>query len=457
MENTDLLIIGAGPGGYVAAIRAAQLGMRVIITDKRKEAGGTCLNVGCIPSKSLLNSTKHYMEAKNHYPDMGISFDKISLDVEKMIDNKEKTVSDLTNGIAYLFKKNKITFLNGESSFNKDGSVNIGNDVIKAKHTIIATGSTPRELSNFPVDEKIILSSTGAINMKQSPKNMAVIGGGYIGLELGCVWARTGTNVDVYESLPNIANGMDTDVIKELTKILKKQGLNIHTNANISKAEVKGDKGIVYFEGDKEKSYDAILISVGRTPVTEGLNLENVNVAMDDRGFITVDKNFKTSAENIYAIGDCIGGAMLAHKAEEEGVALVETLTGQSGHVDYDVIPAVIYTHPEVATVGLTEQQVKDKKISYNVGKFPFSANSRARTTGDTDGFVKIIAHKETDQVLGVHIVSEVAGSLIGEAAAIMAFKGSSEDIARICHAHPTHTEAVKEAALATYSNAIHI
>lgn len=455
--KTDLLIIGAGPGGYVAAIKAAQLGMHVVIVDEREVPGGVCLNVGCIPSKALLNTTKHYMEAKHRYKDMGIQFEGLSFDSSVMLKNKEKIVKDLTQGITYLFKKNKVTFIQGRAAFNEDGSLSVADKRIEATHTIIATGSKPRTLPNFPVDEKVIVSSTGALALETPPKTMAVVGGGYIGLELGCVWSRVGADVDVYEALPTIAAGMDIDISKELHKLLIKQGLSIHTNAKLKGAEVRDKKAILMFDDGSEKAFDALLLSVGRIPLTDSLNLEHVGVEVDARGFIKVDKGYKTTGKNIYAIGDCIGGAMLAHKAEEEGVALVESLAGQAGHVDYDVIPAVIYTHPEVATVGLSEQHVKEKGIPYNVGKFPFSANSRAKTTGDTSGFVKIIAHKETDQVLGVHIISDVAGSLISEAAAVMAFKGSSEDIARICHAHPTHSEAVKEAALATFSKAIHI
>lgn len=462
MASYDLLVIGAGPGGYVAAIKAAQLGLSVAIADKRDTAGGTCLNVGCIPSKALLYSSEKFAFARDHAADHGID-GKISLKLDKMLARKDKVVKELTQGIAFLFKKNKITFYVGEASFESPTKVIVKgkkNETIEAKNILIATGSESATPQGVEVDEKKIVTSTGALALETVPQKMMVLGGGVIGLELGSVWSRLGAEVSVVEFMPKITPGMDDEISASLQKILTKQGLSFQLNTKLveAKASSKGVNVTLESESNSENvTTDVLLVAVGRRPNTENLGLEKIGLHTDNRGFIPVNEQLQTSIPNIYAIGDVILGPMLAHKAEEEGVAVAETLAGQKGHVNYDAIPAVIYTNPEVASVGKTEQELKEAGIKFNVGKFPMLANSRAKAIGETDGFVKILADAQTDRVLGVHIIGYEAGTLIAEAALAMEYGASSEDIARTCHAHPTLNEAVKEAALATHFKPIHM
>ncbi|HEY9080331.1 dihydrolipoyl dehydrogenase [Magnetovibrio sp.] len=458
----DVIIIGGGPGGYVAAIRAAQLGFKTACVDKRDTLGGTCLNVGCIPSKALLQSSHLFEEAGHGLAAHGVNVAAPKLDLKAMLARKDSVVGDLTKGIAFLFKKNKVTHIVGEGVITAPGHVQVGKDAYNAKHIIIATGSEPAALPGVEVDEKQIVTSTGALDLPKVPKTMVVIGGGVIGLELGSVWRRLGADVTVVEFLPAILPGMDGEVVKQATRTLKKQGLNFKTGTKVTGAKTAKSGVTLTLEpaagGDAETlKADVVLVAIGRRPFTDKLGLGDIGVAMDARGFVTTDGHFKTNVAGIYAIGDVIGGAMLAHKAEEEGIACVELIAGQAGHVNYGAIPGVVYTHPEIAALGKTEETLKAEGVAYSVGKFPFMANSRARAVGDTEGFVKILADAKTDRVLGAHIIGPGAGELIQEIVLAMEFGGSSEDIARTSHAHPGTAEAVKEAALACLGRAIHV
>jgi len=467
MSHFDLIVIGAGPGGYVAAIRAAQLGMKVACVDKRETLGGTCLNVGCIPSKALLNTSEKYADAANgHLDHMGISFGKVALDLEAMMASKDKIVKTLTGGIEMLFKKNKVTRLTGTAKITKSGEVTLTDGADKgtyqADKILIASGSVPTSLPNVEIDETKIVSSTGALTLTKVPKKMVVIGAGYIGLEMGCVWSRLGAEVEVIEYLPRILPGMDSEVATKFKSLMQKQGLTftLSTAVKSAKASAKGvTLTLADADGSNERDLacDVALVSVGRKAATEALGLDKLGVALNERGQILVDEDFETNISGIFAIGDVIEGPMLAHKAEEDGVAAVEIMAGMAGHVDYDHVPGIVYTSPEVATLGMTEEALKDAGIDYKKGSFPFMANSRAKATGHTDGFVKMLACAKTDKVLGVHIIGHEAGTLIHECATAMAFGASSEDIARTCHGHPTMNEAVKEAALAVDGRAIHI
>ena len=464
MEDFDLIVIGAGPGGYVAAIRAAQLGMKVACIEKEPSLGGTCLNIGCIPSKALLNSSEKFVEISNHAAEHGIKTSKIDLDLNVLMDRKTKIVKKLTTGIGFLFKKNKITHIPGMASFVDKNTISItsGKNEItaSAKNFIIATGSSSIEIPNIPVDEKQIVSSTGALSLSKIPKSLLVIGGGYIGLEMGSVWSRLGSKVTVVEALDRIVPTMDGEIAKEFMKMLTKQGLEFKLSHKVSSAK-SGKSGVdVEMEtSDKKKikeNYEIVLMSVGRKPNTEGLGLEKIGIKFTEKKSIEIKDNFQTSVEGIYAIGDVAPGPMLAHKAEEEGVACVEFINGQKPHINYDAIPAIVYTNPEIASVGKTEEQLKQENKDFKVGKFPFMANGRALTTSASEGFVKILADSKTDKVLGVHIIGPHCGDMIAEMALAMEFGASAEDIARTCHAHPTHTEAIKEAALAVDKRPIH-
>ena len=464
-EKFDLIVIGGGPGGYVCAIRAAQLGLKTACIESRGTLGGTCLNVGCIPSKSLLNSSEFYHKAKNNFNNLGIETSNIQLNLKKMMINKMKSVQILTKGVEFLFKKNKISYIKGKGVlFSKNDVVVYQDDKktsYKSKNIVIATGSSSVSLAGINIDEKNIVSSTGALSLEEVPKNLVVIGGGYIGLEMGSVWARLGSKVTVIEYLDHITPGMDREISKEFQKILTKQGIKFKLNNKVTAVKNLKDKLIVEFTDNETKGKesidcDKVLVSVGRKPYTEGLNLLKIGVKKDEKGRIETNKKFQTSISNIFAIGDVIKGPMLAHKAGEEGIAVAEILSGQSGHVNYNVIPGVIYTSPEVATVGKTEEQLKDSNINYKIGKFPFLANSRAKVNNESEGFVKILADSKTDKVLGVHIIGPHCGDMIAEMVLAMEFGASSEDIARTCHAHPTHTEAIKEAALAVDKRPIH-
>ena len=465
MDEFDVIVIGGGPGGYVCAIRAAQLGHKTACIESRGSLGGTCLNVGCIPSKSLLHSAEMYHKANKEFDKIGINTGGLSLDVSKMMSHKLKTVDGLTKGIEFLFKKNKVTYIKGHGSLASKDLVNIKNldgsdSQIKGKNIIIATGSSVATLPNIKIDEQTIVSSTGALSLEKVPSKMIVIGGGVIGLELGSAWMKLGADVEVIEYMDHILTGMDKEVSDSFHKILKRQGMKFNLSAKVNSVQNKKGKAIVEFEKDgssKTLEADVVLVSVGRKPNTEGLKLDQVGVETDDRGRVKIDKHFKTNVDGIYAIGDVVKGPMLAHKAEEEGIAVAEMISGKFGHVNYNVIPNVVYTHPEVASVGKTEEELKTESIDYNAGKFPFMANSKAKVNDEADGFVKILADKKTDKVLGVHIVGPDAGNLIAELSLAMEFGASSEDIARTCHAHPTLTEAVKEAALAVDKRPIHM
>ena len=456
----DVTIIGTGPGGYVCAIRCAQLGLRVAVVEKRKSHGGTCLNVGCIPSKALLHASELYAESKHSFAKMGIKAET-SVDFPKMMGFKQEAIDGNTKGIDFLFKKNKVTVFTGAGKIAGPGKVTVGNEVIETKHIVIATGSDVAKLKGIDIDEQRIVSSTGALELGQVPAHLAVIGAGVIGLELGSVYARLGSKVTVIEYLDRILPGMDLDVARNFQRILQKQGFTFKLASKVTGAAKAKDKVTLTVEpaaGGTPKSLDAdvVLVAVGRVPYTEGLGLEAAGVKLDNRGRIEVDNHYATSAPGIYAIGDVIKGPMLAHKAEDEGIALAEILAGQAGHVNYGVIPGVVYTSPEVAAVGQTEEELKAAGVDYKAGKFLFLANGRAKANQTTDGFVKVLADARTDRVLGVHIVGPMAGELIHEAAVLMEFGGSAEDLARTCHAHPTLSEAVKEAALAVAGRAIH-
>ena len=465
MTDFDLIVIGAGPGGYVAAIRGAQLGMKVACVEKEKTLGGTCLNIGCIPSKALLNSSEKFTEISKHAEEHGISTGKVDLDLSKLMQRKNKIVKQLTSGISFLFKKNKITHIQGVASFVDKTTIKVsaadGEKNYSAKNFIIATGSSSIAIDSIPVDEKQIVTSTGALALETVPKSLLVIGGGYIGLEMGSVWSRLGSKVTVVEALDRIVPTMDEEIAKEFMKSLKKQGLEFKLSHKVTATKI-GKSGVdVSMESADKKQitekYDVVLMSVGRKPNTDSLNLEAVGIKLNEKKSIEINSKFKTNVEGIFAIGDVAPGPMLAHKAEEEGVACVESINGQKPHINYDNIPAIVYTNPEVASVGKTESQLKDAKIDYKVGKFPFMANARALTTSSTEGFVKILADKKTDELLGAHIIGHDAGQLIAEIVTTMEFGGSAEDIARICHAHPTTSEAVKEAAMSIEGRAINI
>ena len=463
-EKFQAVVIGGGPGGYVCAIRLAQLGFKTACIESRGSLGGTCLNIGCIPSKSLLNLSEEFHNVKN-LSNKGIEVGEVKLNLNKMMKSKDKAVTVLTKGVEFLLKKNKVSYFKGTGSFKSKNEVLIkGLDnketIIKADNIIIATGSVPVSLPGIDFDEKIILSSTGALKIEKVPKKMVVVGGGYIGLEMGSVWSRLGTEVHVVEFLENITPGMDKEISLEFMKILKKQGIKFHMQHKVETIKKSGSFATVLTldkEGNKNNfDCDVVLISVGRKPNTEGLNFDAAGVELDEKERIKTDKNFKTNQDNIFAIGDVINGPMLAHKAEDEGIAVAENIAGQSGHVNYDTIPSVVYTTPEVASIGKTEEQLKEMSIDYKIGKFSFMANSRAKAIDDAEGFVKILADSKTDKVLGAHLIGPHAGELIAEIGIAMEFGASSEDIARTCHAHPTFSEAVKEAALSVDKRAIH-
>ena len=463
-EKFNVVVIGGGPGGYVCAIRLAQLGFKTACVESRGSLGGTCLNVGCIPSKNLLNLSENFHKAKN-FSNLGIETGQLKLNIEKMMKNKDKAVTVLTKGVEFLFKKNKVTYFKGTGSFKSPNQISIIDDkkketILEAQKIIISTGSEPVSLPNVKFDEKIVLSSTGALSLNSVPKKMIVVGGGYIGLEMGSVWSRLGSEVHVIEFLDHITPGMDKEISKEFMKILTKQGISFHMQTKVEsiKNNKKSAKVFLMDKDGKKKELecDVVLISVGRKPNTKNLKLDSVGVLLDEKKRIKVNKNFETNIKNIYAIGDVIAGPMLAHKAEEEGIAVAELISGQSGHVNYDVIPGVIYTSPEVATVGKTEEQLKSLGTKYKIGKFPFIANSRAKAINEPEGFVKILADEKTDKILGVHMIGPHVGEIIGEVAVAMEFGASSEDVARTCHAHPTFSEAVKEAALSIDKRAIH-
>ncbi len=464
----DLVIIGGGPGGYVAAIRAAQLGLKTACVEKRGALGGTCLNVGCIPSKALLQSSEKYEEAAHEFEAHGIDVGDMKLNLKTMMGRKEKVVEDLTKGIEFLFKKNKVDYHKGMGRIDKPGSVVVtaenggGEQTLETKNILIATGSESMPIPGVDVDEKQVVTSTGALTLSKVPKHFVVIGGGYIGLEMGSVWRRLGSKVTVVEFLDRITPGMDGEVSKQFQRVLKKQGMDFRLKTKVTGAKTSKDGVTLTVEpsdgGDAEEiACDVVLVSVGRRPYTDGLGLDAVGVKTDNRGFIEIDDTFQTSTPGIYAIGDCVRGPMLAHKAEDEGVVCAEILAGQTGHIDYDAIPGIVYTWPEVASVGKTEEQLKEAGVEYRVGKFPFMANSRARCNDTTEGFVKILADAKTDKVLGTHIIGADAGNLIHEIVLVMEFGGSAEDVARTCHGHPTLNEAVKEAALAVDGRPIHI
>ena len=463
-EKFQAVVIGGGPGGYVCAIRLSQLGLKTACIESRGSLGGTCLNVGCIPSKSLLNLSEEFHKVKG-LANKGIEVGDVKLNLDKMMKSKDKAVTVLTKGVEFLFKKNKVTYFKGYGSFKSQNEISIKDNknketIIQSEKTIIATGSVATSLPGIEIDEQKIVSSTGALKLEKVPNKMVVVGGGYIGLEMGSVWSRLGSEVQVVEFLDHITPGMDKEISSEFMKILKKQGIKFNMQNKVEKIK-KNKSGVTVSTVDKEGNKndldcDVVLISVGRKANTEGLNLETVGVELDDRKRIKTDKSFKTNLENIYAIGDVISGPMLAHKAEDEGIAVAENIAGQSGHVNYDTIPGVVYTTPEVAAIGKTEEQLKESNKSYKVGKFSFMANSRAKAIDDAEGFVKILADATTDKVLGAHIIGPHAGELIAEIGGAMEFGARAEDIARTCHAHPTFSEAVKEAALSVDKRAIH-
>jgi dihydrolipoamide dehydrogenase len=470
VETFDVVVIGAGPGGYIAAIRAGQLGLKVACIDDWKGAdgkaapGGTCTNVGCIPSKALLQSSENFEQAGHGFAEHGIKVKGLELDLKQMLARKDKVVKASNDGILYLFKKNKVTFFNGRGTFLKSGpdgyEVSAGKESIKGKHVIVATGSSPRALPGAPFDEKLILSNAGALAIPDVPKRLGVIGAGVIGLEMGSVWRRLGAEVTILEALPAFLGAADESVAKEAAKVFAKQGLKIDLGVKIDKIDSKKIVKVQYTASDGSSQsieVEKLIVSIGRVPNTEGLGASAVGLKLDERGFVAVDGDCRTSLPNVWAIGDVVRGPMLAHKAEEEGVAVAERIAGQKPHVDFNLVPWVIYTAPEIAWVGKTEQQLKAEGVEYRAGSFPFSANARARALGDTTGFIKFLSRKETDEILGVHIVGPFAGELIAEAAVAMAFRASSEDIGMICHAHPSLSEAMKDAALAVDKRALNI
>ncbi len=461
-QDYDLIVIGAGPGGYVAAIRAAQLGLKTACVESRETLGGTCLNVGCIPSKAMLHASEMYHEAHSGaLAKFGIDFKGVALNLDQMQAEKTKAVGELTGGIEFLFKKNKVDWLKGHAAFTSANSLDVAGKSYTAKSILIATGSSVTPLPGVEIDQKVIVDSTGALALPKVPKKMVVIGGGVIGMELGSVWLRLGAEVVVVEYLDQILPGYDGEVRKEAAKIFKKQGFNIRTGTKVTGATVKGGKATLSVEpaagGASETiEADCVLVSIGRRPNTDGLALDKAGLATNARGQIEIGHDFQTAVPGIYAIGDVVPGPMLAHKAEDEGVAAADFIAGGTGIVNHDVIPGVVYTYPEIASVGLTEEEAKERG-EVKVGKFPMMANSRAKTNRDTDGFVKVIADAKTDRMLGVHIIASIAGSMIAEAAVAMEFGATSEDIAYTCHAHPTHAEALKEAAMAVTGKPIHM
>jgi dihydrolipoamide dehydrogenase len=465
-KNFDVVVIGGGPGGYIAAIRAAQLGFSTACIDEWKNEkggpapGGTCTNVGCIPSKALLQSSEHFEHAGHGFADHGIEVKGLGLNLGKMLGRKDSVVKQNNDGILYLFKKNKVAFFHGRGSFAQAGAngyeikvSGASEETISGKHIIVATGSNPRALPNAPFDEKLILSNTGALSIDAVPAKLGVIGAGVIGLEMGSVWRRLGADVTVLEALPAFLGAVDEQIAKEAQKLFTKQGLSINLGVKIGAIKTAENKVTVEYTDDKgnaqNAAFDKLIVSIGRVPNTIGLNAEAIGLQLDERGFIAVDGDCKTNLPNVWAVGDVVRGPMLAHKAEEEGVAVAERIAGQHGHVNFNTIPWVIYTSPEIAWVGRTEQQLKADGVAYKAGTFPFLANGRARALGDTSGMVKFLADAKTDEILGVHIVGPMASELISEAVVAMEFRASSEDIARICHAHPSLSEATKEAALA--------
>ncbi|MCG6205695.1 dihydrolipoyl dehydrogenase [Rhodopseudomonas sp. HC1] len=467
MASYDLVVIGTGPGGYVCAIRAAQLGLKVAVVEKNATLGGTCLNVGCMPSKALLHASELFEEAGHSFAKMGISVPAPKLDLPAMMDFKQQGIDGNVKGVEYLMKKNKIDVIVGRGKVLGTGKVEVtGNDgkaqTVDTKSIVIATGSAVAQLKGIEIDEKRIVSSTGALALDKVPGKLIVVGAGVIGLELGSVWRRLGAQVTVVEFLDRILPGMDGEVCKQFQRILEKQGFAFKLGAKVTGVDSSGNQLKVNVEasagGNPETlEADVVLVAIGRVPYTEGLGLKEAGVALDERGRVQIDNHFATAVKGVYAIGDVVRGPMLAHKAEDEGVAVAEIIAGKAGHVNYDVIPGVVYTTPEVSSVGKTEEDLKQAGIAYTVGKFPFTANGRSKVNQTTDGFVKILADAKTDRVLGVHIVGREAGEMIHEAAVLMEFGGSAEDLARTCHAHPTRSEAVKEAALAVGKRAIHM
>jgi dihydrolipoamide dehydrogenase len=458
MASYDVIVIGSGPGGYVCAIRCAQLGLKTACVEGRETLGGTCLNVGCIPSKALLHATEQLHDSQVNFEKMGINVKAPSVDWKKMIAYKDDVVAQNTKGIEFLFKKNKIDWIKGWGSIPEAGRVKVGDEVHEAKSIVIASGSEASSLPGVEIDEKQVVTSTGALELPKIPKTLCVIGAGVIGLELGSVYARLGAEVTVLEYLDTVTPGMDPEVQKQFQRLLQKQGLTFHLGAAVKGVETQKGKCKVTFDKDGEQTLEAetVLVATGRKPFVEGLGVESLGLEMTQRGQIKVGNDWKTSVDGIYAIGDCIEGPMLAHKAEDEGMAVAETLAGQHGHVNYGVIPSVIYTHPEVAVVGLNEAQLKEAGRDYKVGKFSFMGNGRAKANFAADGFVKILADKQTDRILGCHIIGPMAGDLIHEVCVAMEFGAAAEDPARTCHAHPTYSEAMREAALACGDGSIH-
>jgi dihydrolipoyl dehydrogenase len=470
MKSFDVVVIGGGPGGYIAAIRAAQLGMSTACVDEwrgadgRPALGGTCTNVGCIPSKALLQSSENFDQAGHHFAEHGVKVKGLELDLAQMMKRKDKVVKSSNDGIVYLFKKNKVAFFHGRGSFSKTSAegheVVVQNETVLAKNVIIATGSNPRALPGAEFDEKLILSNTGALAIPDVPKRLGVVGAGVIGLEMGSVWRRLGSDVTILEALPAFLGAADEQIAREAAKVFAKQGLKIELGIKITKVDKKKTITVQYTgEGNSSKTFecDRLIVSIGRLPNTEGLNAAAVNLKLDERGFVAVDGDCRTSLPNVWAIGDVVRGPMLAHKAEEEGVAVAERIAGQKPHLDFNTVPWVIYTSPEIAWVGKTEQQLKAEGVEYRAGVFPFSANARARALGDTTGFVKVISKTTTDEILGVHIIGPLASELISEAVVAMEFRGSAEDIGMICHAHPSLAEALKDAALGVDKRSLNI
>ncbi|PYE84968.1 dihydrolipoyl dehydrogenase [Pseudoroseicyclus aestuarii] len=460
MASYDLIVIGAGPGGYVCAIKAAQLGLKTAVVEGRETLGGTCLNVGCIPSKALLHATEMLAETQHNFAKMGLTAET-SVDWQKMLSYKDESIGQNTGGVEFLFKKNKIDWLKGWGSIPEAGKVKVGDEVHEAKNIVIASGSEPSSLKGVEIDEKTVVSSTGALTLGSIPEKMVVIGAGVIGLELGSVYRRLGSEVTVIEYLDHITPGLDAELARNFQKILTKQGIQFVLGAAVQGVELADGRATVTYEARKDGETasieaDAVLVSTGRRPFTDGLGLADLGVKMTDRGQIEVDAHFATSVAGVYAIGDAVPGPMLAHKAEDEGIAVAEILAGQAGHVNYEVIPAVVYTHPEVASVGASEETLKEQGRAYKVGKFPFMGNARAKANFQAEGFVKILVDKETDRILGAHIIGPMAGDLIHEVCVAMEFGAAAEDLARTCHAHPTYSEAVREAALACGDGAIH-
>jgi dihydrolipoamide dehydrogenase len=466
MKSFDVVVIGAGPGGYIAAIRAAQLGLNTACIDEWKGAdgkpalGGTCTNVGCIPSKALLQSSENFEQVGHHFAEHGVKVKGLELDLAQMLKRKDKVVKSNNDGIVYLFKKNKVTFFHGRGSLKSASQVEVAGETLAAKNIIIATGSHARALPGAEFDEKLVLSNTGALAMGEVPKRLGVIGAGIIGLEMGSVWRRLGAQVTILEALPTFLGVADEAIAREAAKVFAKQGLKIETGVKIAKVEKKKTVTVQYTASDsssKTLECDRLIVSIGRVPNTEGLNAAGVGLKLDERGFVAVDDDCRTSLPNVWAIGDVVRGPMLAHKAEEEGVVVAERIAGQKPHLDFNTIPSVIYTAPEIAWVGKTEQQLKADGVEYRAGVFPFSANARARALGDTSGMVKFLAHAKTDEILGVHIMGPMAGELIAEAVVAMEFRGSAEDIGMIIHAHPSLSEALKDAALGVDKRSLNI